>query len=78
MAAVWALDVQRLCLLIATYSVYMGLGVGIHATRAAGLGRCGLCVCVGEAGARCVRDSGGAMFGCGGGNGYDPPVRSTN
>jgi hypothetical protein len=34
-------------------------------------------VCVGEAGAGCVRDSGGAMFGCGGGNGYDPPVRST-
>jgi hypothetical protein len=45
MAAVWALDVQRLCLLIATYSVYMSLGDGIHATPAAGLGGCGLCVC---------------------------------
>jgi hypothetical protein len=38
-------------------------------------------VCVGEArerlGQGVVRDSGGPMFGCGGGSGYDPPVRST-
>ncbi len=44
-AAVWALDVYRLCFPIAICLVCMGMGGGIYATLAAGLGGCSLCVC---------------------------------
>ncbi len=45
MAAVWTLDAHRLCFPIATYSMYMLMGDGIHAMPAAGYGGCSLCVC---------------------------------